>query len=29
MVGKRAQHRGQLVDIGAAATEFARHAGLD
>ena len=29
VIGERAQHRGKLVDVGAAAAEFARHAGLD
>ena len=29
MVAEHAQHLGELVDIGAAAAEFARHAGLD
>ncbi len=29
MIGERAQHRGKLVDVGAAAAEFARHAGFD
>ena len=28
-MGERAQHRGQLVDAGAAAAEFLRHAGFD
>ncbi len=29
VIGERAQHGGQLVDIGAAAAQLARHAGLD
>ena len=29
VIGQRAQHRGQIVDVGAAAAKLARHAGLD